>query len=160
MICTLNSIIAAVFFLAGMFFFIVCFLNSFNYTYPFCLALFYFRQGSLTYLFGYKVLPEKLPLKFFLKCKHRLTSKANSFNTQYNTARNQQIPTLDPSSNDHEAATCSRTASVKIPLNFPDFPFLLHRQLSELGSIESFIVDKLVSILLMELKKYFSLSHN
>lgn len=49
----------------NVFFFIVCFLNSFNYTDPFCLALFYFRQGSLTYLFGYKVLPEKLPLKFF-----------------------------------------------------------------------------------------------
>lgn len=88
----------------------------------------------------------KAPFKVFLKCKHRLTSKANSFNTQYNTARNQEIPTLDPSSNDHEAATCSRTASVKIPLNFPDFPYLLHRQLSELGSIESFIVDKFVSI--------------
>lgn len=48
---TVNSITAAVFFLAGMFFMFV-FLISFNYTDPFCLALFYFRQGSLTYLFG------------------------------------------------------------------------------------------------------------
>jgi len=32
--------------------FFVCFLISVNYTDPFCLALFYFRQGSLTYLFG------------------------------------------------------------------------------------------------------------
>lgn len=76
------------FLFGGNVFVIVCFLNSFNYTDAFCLALFYFRQGSLTYLFGYKVLPEKLPLKFFKNVNTGLPSKANSFNTQYNTARN------------------------------------------------------------------------